>query len=141
MIQEFGQRGSKMMADEKATLPDGVSIEGFRPVAYYDKHMDCIRVLTHDRSVTEHRIDGFFTIHECNHRGPLDPQYVGFTIKGVRRMFKEVGLPLDRVYKLAELIDKLVRYQPGSMMSETLKLIYRDYAASGDLEVDLKDAA
>ena len=128
------------MADDTVTLPEDVSIETFRPVAYYDKHMDCIRVLTHDRSVTEHRIDGFFTVHECNHRGPLDPIYVGFTIKGVRHIFQEIGLPLEGVYKLADLIDRLVRYRPGSMMSETLKLIYRDYPASGDLEIDLQDA-
>ena len=130
-----------MMAKDTVTLPEGVSIEDFRPVAYYDKHMDSIRVFTHDRSVTEHRIDGIFTVHECNYRGPLDPVYVGFTIKGVRHLFNEVGLPLNRVYKLAELIDKLVRYKPGSMMSETLKLIYRDFQASGDLEIDLKEAA
>ena len=129
------------MAEDTVTLPEGVSMEAFTPVAYYDKHMDCIRVITQDRSVTEHRIDGFFTVHECNHRGPLDPHYAGFTIKGVRHLFQQIGLPLNRVYRLAELIDKLVHYQPGSMMSETLKLIFRDYEAAGDLEVDLKEAA
>src|SRR5437762_10744804 len=67
------------------------AIGKFVPTAYYDKHMDCIRVITHDRSVTEHRLDGFFTICECNNRGPLDPEYVGFVIKGVRHLFAEVG--------------------------------------------------
>ena len=79
--------------------------------------------------------------HECNHRTSLDPEYVGFTIKGVRSLLAEIGLPLDRVYKLADVIDRIVRHRPGSMMSETLKLIYRDYEATGDLEVDLKDVA
>ena len=136
------------MGNDNVALPKSASIQNFRPVAYYDKHMDCIRVLTHDRSVTEHRIGAFFTVHECNHREPHDPQYVGFTIKRVRYLFEQAGLSLDRVYKLAELIDILVRCQPGSvmsatleMMSETLKLIYPDYHAAGDLEVDLKDAA
>ncbi len=122
-------------------FPDGLKLGAFKPVAYYDKHMDCIRVMTHDRSVTEHRINRFFTVHECNHRGSHDPEYVGFTIKGVRHMFDKIGLPLDGVYKLAEVIDKLVRYQPGSTTSETLKLIFRDYQATGDLEIDLKEAA
>lgn len=129
------------MVNSAVTLPEDISIEEFRPVAYYDKHMDCIRVHTHDRSVTEHRIDGFFTIHECNHRGPHDPLYVGFTIKGVHHLFKQIGLPLDRVYKLADLIDRIVKYQPGSMMSETLKLIYQNYAATSNLEVDFREAA
>src|SRR2546430_2639276 len=96
---------------ESATLPEGFRFGNFVPVAYYDGHMDCIRVLTHDRSVTEHRLDGFFTVYECNNRGPFDPQYVGFTIKGVRHLFSQAGLPLDGVYKLAELIDRLVRHQ------------------------------
>jgi hypothetical protein len=123
-----------------AALPEGVEIRPFVPVAYYDKDMDCIRVYTHDRSMTEHRFNEFFTVHELNHRGPLDPQYGGFTIKGVRHIFAAAGLPLDRVYKLADLIDQLVRFRPGSVMSETLKLIYQGYGATGDLEVDLKAA-
>lgn len=113
----------------------------FAPVAYYDKHMDCIRVITHDRSATEHRLDGFLTIHECNHRSEFDPQYVGFTIKGVRHLFAQVGLPMDGVYKLVDLINRLVKHQPGSVMSETLKLVYKDYRAVDDLEIDMSDAA
>jgi hypothetical protein len=130
-----------MEMSETTMLPEGIKFGQFVPVAYYDRHMDCIRVITHDRSVTEHRLDGFFTIHECNNPGPFDPQYVGFTIKGVRHLFAEVGLPLDGVYKLADLINRLVRHSPGSTMSETLRLIYKDYAATSDLEVDFKDAA
>ena len=93
------------MAAEKKTisLPDGVALADFVPVAYYDRHMDCIRVLTHDRSVTEHRIDRLFTVYECNHRGAFDPEYVGFSIKGVRALFDEIGLPLGKVYRLADL--------------------------------------
>lgn len=129
------------MSDQAINLPQGTVLETFRPVAYFDKHMDCIRVLTHDRSVTEHRINEFYTLLEVNNRSAFDPQYVGFTIKGVRRMFKKVGLPLEGSSRLADLIDKLVKHQPGSVMSETLKLIFKDYASVGDLQVDLKNAA
>jgi hypothetical protein len=128
------------MSDNVA-LPEGTAFSRFAPIAYYDKHMDCIRVLTHDRSVTEHRLDGFFTLCECNNRGPLDPEYVGFVIKGVRHLFAQAGLPLEGVYKLAELIDRLVRHQPSSTMSRMLRLIYKDYSGAGDLEIDFKDAA
>jgi len=128
------------MSDNVA-LPEGTAFSRFVPIAYYDKHMDCIRVLTHDRSVTEHRLDGFFTLCECNNRSPLDPEYVGFVIKGVRHLFAQAGLPLEGVYKLAELIDRLVRHQPSSTMSRMLRLIYRDYSGAGDLEIDFKDAA
>jgi hypothetical protein len=122
-------------------LPEGVSLGTFRPVAYFDREMDCIRVLTHDRSVTEHRINEFYTVYECNHRGQFDPEYVGFTIKGVRHLFHEVGLPLDRVYKLVDIIDKLISYKPGSIMSVTLTLIFEQYKMAGDLNVDLTGAS
>lgn len=123
------------------SLPEGAKLERFRPIAYFDKHMDCIRVLTHDRSVTEHRIGGFLTVYECNHPSRFDPKYVGFTIKGVKCLFHDLGLPLDGVYKLAEIIDHIVRHRPGSAMSETLSLIYDGYQTAGDLEVDFKSAA
>lgn len=131
------------MAAEKKTisLPDGVALADFVPVAYYDRHMDCIRVLTHDRSVTEHRIDRLFTVYECNHRGAFDPEYVGFSIKGVRALFDEIGLPLGKVYRLADLIDRVVSHQPGSAMSELLRIIFKDYKSAGDLEINLADAA
>ena len=129
-------------ATENLTLPENVKLVTFSPVAYYDKHMDCIRVLTHDRSVTEHRIDDTFTVYECNHRNKrFDPEYVGFTIKGVRHLFNQVGLPLDRVYRLADLIQRLISHRHGSVMSELLRIIYRDYKATVDLEVDLSAAA
>ena len=133
----------EMAVETTATiaLPEGALLQQFRPMAYFDEHMDCIRVVTHDRSVTEHRINGYYTVHECNHRGPLDPEYVGFTIKGVKSLFREVGIPVDGVYKLADVIDRLVKFKPGSVMSQTLLLIFRDYRMTGDLLIDFKHAA
>lgn|GEM_PF-2288190 len=122
---------------EIVTLPAGAVISAFSPVAYYDKHMDCIRVLIKDRSVTEHRIDGMFTVFECNHRSPFDPEFVGFSIKGVRLLFAEMGLPLDGVYRLTDLIQQIVSYKPGSAMSTLLKVIFENYKDAGDLSVDL----
>jgi hypothetical protein len=122
-------------------LPNGACLEEFRPVAFFDKHMDCIRVVTHDRSVTEHRINEFYTLHEVNHPGPFDPQYVGFTIKGLRLLFAEIGLPLDRPYKLADVIDKIVKHRPGSVMSESLSLIFNQHRSTGDLSIELDAAA
>ena len=126
---------------ETVSLPEGMALAAFSPVAYYDKHMDCIRVLTHNRSVTEHRIDGMFTVYECNHRSKFDPEYVGFSIKGVRHLFSEIGLPLEGVYALADIIQRIITYKPVSGMSELLKLIFKDYQTAGDLKVDLKAAA
>jgi hypothetical protein len=125
---------------EAVSLPEGVEAGPFSPVAYYDKHMDCIRVLTHNRSVTEHRIDGSFTVFECNHRARFDPEYVGFSIKGVRLLFSEIGRPLEGVYALADIIQRIVSHRPGSAMAELLRIIFRQHESAGDLKVDLKAA-
>jgi hypothetical protein len=44
---------------------------------------------------------------------------------------------------LADLIDKIVRHQPGSAVAEMLNLVYQDpnYRATSDLEISFKDAA
>ncbi len=129
------------MDQDVGTLPERLEVKRFVPVAYYDKHMDCIRVVTHDRSVTEVRLDGFLTLHECNRPGAHDPQYVGFTIKGIHHLFETVGLSLDRVYRLADLIDQLVKYRPGSTMSAMLGLVYEKHNTMGDLSIDMRQAA
>ncbi len=126
---------------ETVALPAGAALAAFTPVAYYDKHMDVIRVLVANRSVTENRIDPMFTVFECNHRGPFDPEYVGFAIKGVRHLFNEIGVPLEGVYRLTDLIQKVVTHRPGSAMSELLKMIFKDYQNVGDLRIDMDKAA
>lgn len=121
-----------------------LSIKPFSPVAYYDKHLDCIRVKTHDRSVTEHRIDGFITLNECNRRGQFDPEYVGFTIKGVHHLFKQIGLEIEGVYKLTDLLGKIVRLRPSTTMAEASRFILSTYEKDdslNELEVRMSDAA
>jgi len=97
--------------------------------------------MTLDRSVTEHRINEYITVCECNHRTKFDPEYVGFVIKGVHYLFEKAGIPLDGVYKLADVIDKIVTHKPGSTVSVLINIIFRDYQTTGDLEVNFAEAA
>lgn len=115
----------------------GMKIPDFQPVAYFDKHMDCIRVLTHDRSVCEVRINETFTLHRCNHRTETDPKYVGFTIKGVRRLFAEIGLPPEGVYRLADIVDRIVKHMPGSAVAAITDLIFDQYRIVGDFRINM----
>jgi hypothetical protein len=101
-------------------LPEGVVLRPFQPVAYYDGYMDCIRVQILDRSITEVRVDDSLTLYRTNHPAPFDPQHVGFSIKGVKHLFRELGLPLDGVLRLTELIDALVKRMPGTVLSKIL---------------------
>lgn len=112
--------------------------EEFHPFAYYDKHMDCIRVQVKDCSVTEDRLSSIFTVMKANH-DDID-EYIGFSIKGVRYLFERVGLPKIGVIKLAQIIDAIVKKYPDGVV----KLINEKFAyllKDDRLEISLDLAA
>lgn len=89
----------------------------FKPVAYFDEQLDCVRVIIRDCSVTEVRINEYLTIAEDNYpQNPAD-RYVGFTVKGVRHFIRaktqkgqtqsvEIGAVLEQMLaELPKLID------------------------------------
>lgn len=84
----------------------------FRPFAYYDKHLDCIRVQLLDCSFKEERKHKIITVLSANHTE--QNTFAGFNIKGVRFVFEQMKLPATGVYKLTDLIDKLVKYFPDA---------------------------
>ncbi|CAG0973097.1 hypothetical protein ARNL5_01854 [Anaerolineae bacterium] len=84
----------------------------FSPVAYYDKHMDCIRVQLFDCSFTEERMNKFITVLHANHH-EID-KFAGFNIKGIRYLFEQLGLPVSGVHKLTNIVDLLVKHYPDS---------------------------
>lgn len=122
-------------------LPQGEGVSDFKPVAYYDKHMDCIRVVTHDRSVTEVRVDDHFTLHRSNGSDPFGPKFVGFTMKGVAHVFDEVGLPRDRALRVAQIVDAIVKHSPGSSMAALAELVFSNNESSANLVVDFAEAS
>jgi hypothetical protein len=125
------------MADDlTAGFYGNLSLGAFAPQAFFDKHMDCIRVTTLDRSVTEVRLSDMFSIHRCNHRGRFDPEYVGFTIKGVQHMFVDLELPVTGAIKLTKLFDALVKRRPGGVAT-MIEFILQHHNVASDLVVDM----
>ena len=122
------------------TLPDGAVLNKFQPYASYDKHMDCIRVHTHDRSVTELRVSDVFTVFENNSEGQFEPEFVGMAINGVRKLFSEIGLDIHGAYRLADVIDAIVKHAPGSISTQS-RLIFNTLRSAGDLHLELDYAA
>lgn len=133
-------RENQVALQDQAQNLDGLKVNDFQPVAFFDKHMDCIRVITHDRSVTEVRLDQTFTLHLCNRPSEGDPQYIGFTIKGIRHLFAEIGLPQEGVYRLADIFDKMAKYQPGSTMAALAYMISAQYQQFRDAHVSFDEA-
>lgn len=99
-------------------LPDFMAnhLEEFRPFAFYDKHLDCIRVQIRDCSVLEERKNKIFTVLIANHSG--SGALVGFNIKGVRHLFEQLGLERGAVYKLVDLMNMIVRLYPEQSVKE-----------------------
>lgn len=89
----------------------------FKPFAYFDKHMDCIRVLIQDVSVTEERLSKFFTIAKPNN-SPFSGYRVGFTIKGVAHLFNRAGIPLSGVKSLVDILDEIVKELPHAAVKQ-----------------------
>ncbi len=83
-------------------------LQEFEPYAYFDKHMDCIRVKLADCSVTERRMNRIFTMLVPNDSAMGD-KAVGVTIKGVAHLFDRCGLPMVGIVSLASIIDAIVK--------------------------------
>lgn len=106
----------------------------FVPFAYYDKHMDCIRVQIRDCSFKEERKNKIITVLKANHIGQDKP--IGFNIKGVRYVFEEIGLPLSGVHKLADLIDRMAKWFPDLAINQ-VKDDFRPILQKQNLSVEL----
>jgi len=110
----------------------------FRPIAYYDKHLDCIRVQLKDCSFTEKRLNRYWTVLEENHGA--SNSLAGFNIKGVHYLAKELGFSTTGVMKLTDLIDKIVRQYPDSS-AQIIEEYFTYELRQVDLEVDFQQAA
>ena len=95
-------------------------LQPFQPVAYFDKHMDCVRVLIQDVSVTEERLNEYFTVARANH-GLNAGSNVGFTIKGIALLFVQIGLPLKGVHDLVAILDGIVKAIPHTAVKRVLE--------------------
>lgn len=121
----------------------------FEPIAYYDKHLDAIRVQIMDCSIWEERLDRIMTIyHANNHLNPNGvDDIVGFAIKGVRYLLIDLGINAsDGPIRLASLLDAVAKRYP----SKSTRLIVEYYRSLGfktpnqEVEIDLvreRDAA
>lgn len=88
----------------------------FRPCAWFDERLDCIRVVATDCSVLEKRLSDRLTVLEDNY----DPTIiVGFTIKGARHFCNANGLSLAASIKMTDVLDAII----ASLPEESIKII------------------
>ena len=123
------------VTDAIITLPGGIVIQKFVPVAFYESYMDCIRVMTADRSITEERINDELTLYRTNHASPFDPMHCGFCLKGIRHILDELGMAPGVELKLAQIIDAIVKANPQS----TVARILREFRGNDNIVVYWED--
>ena len=97
----------------------------FRPCAYFDEPLDCIRVLIRDCSSTEKRVDGLLTVIEDNYPSDQSKKYVGFTIKGARHFCQRNAIPLDAPVEITKILDVILASAPQPAVRWVVELLAR----------------
>lgn len=107
-------------------------MQPFRPLAYYDKHLDCIRIQIKDCSFTEVRVNKILALWYENHT-PQAKAVVGFTIKGVKHLFVTLGLPKSGPVMVARILDEILQQYP----EQTIKQAIQDIRCAFKNKLDL----
>jgi len=112
----------------------------FEPIAYYDKHLDAIRVQTLDCSIWEQRLDRIMTVYRANYH--LNPNgiddIVGFSIKGVRFLLKELGInENDGPIRLAKLLDAIAKLYPSQSTRIAIDYYTSNFCRGQDQEITI----
>lgn len=115
-------------------------VSEFKPFAYYDRGLDCVRVIIRDCSFCEVRISEYFTLLEVNQTEDDQPNFVGFTIKGIGHAFKKSGVPLDGIKTVTEVLKILVEAEPNAVV-DFVVTTFGAVIEEDDLKIDFADAA
>lgn len=118
------KRSDQLEIFVKEAFSEGQGVE-FRPCAFFDDRLDCIRIITRDCSVLEERIDGRLTILLDNYAEPGPKQYIGFTVKGARHFCQQYGFALDTPIRMGKLLDALLASSPDILVRCFIELVVK----------------
>lgn len=127
---------TQVITDALAGAAQGM--KPFRPVAYYDEHMDVIYVEWRNCSLLESRVNGWLTILRDNHPEEKQPPCVGVAIKGVRHLFNEIGWSESGVYRVVDFINKILEKHRGDLSERDLREVHGclDFVRNSELSVN-----
>lgn len=127
----------------QALVREALSSESlaFRPCAFFDDRLDCIRVVARDCSVYEERINDRVTVLVDNYYDrPGRKKYVGFTIKGARHFCQEHGLHMGASIKMTELLNAVLASSPEPVVMMFVDLIARPLVEDENIQaVDIPE--
>lgn len=117
-----------------------VGASDFKPFAYYDKHLDAIRVQILDCSHWEARMSKFITVCYASHglvKAGGNEQIVGFVVKGISHLLDRLSLPTSGAVKLASLLNALVAEFPSESTKLALET-FQSWPAPKPVEVQVE---
>jgi hypothetical protein len=128
-----------MTSEEQITVLVNMAFAGtsgsFRPCAFFDDRLDCIRVIAKDCSVMETRISEYITVLEDNYAEESDSTpYVGFTIKGARHFCAENGLSLNAPIQVSALLNAILKSFPDTFVEVFVNGIARPLVKTERIE-------
>ena len=114
---------SNHIAEQIVTVLQKNGLNAFEPVAYYDKHTDCIRVELRDTSFTEERLNEHITFLEDNYPGQNRSAVAGIMFKGVTHFFTKNNLPLEGVIYVTTILNEMVKTYPELAHERICKMV------------------
>ena len=111
------------ISEQIAKTVGSEGLKPFEPVAYYDKHMDCIRIELRDCSFTEERHNEHITFLEDNYPTHGRNAVAGIMIKGVKHLFTTLELPMDGIVYVTTILDKVVKQYPELAEERIWKMV------------------
>ena len=110
----------------------------FRPCAFFDEPLDCIRVIARDCSFTEIRVSDLLTVLADNYYpesgGRGKGKYMGFTIKGAKHICEQNQIKFTVAVRLTELLDAILSTSPELAVRIAVDCIARPLVE--DQEID-----
>ncbi len=107
----------------------------FRPCAFFDERLDCIRVIARDCSVVEERVNDRVTVLiDSYFPQPGRKRYVGFTIKGATHFCKQHGWDTVRSIGMAEFLDALLASSPEIVVQWFIDIVAKPLVQEEKIE-------
>jgi hypothetical protein len=115
---------------------------GFRPCAFFDDRLDCIRVITKDCSVLEERINDRVTILLDLYSFQGNKECVGFTLKGAYHLCQQHGWDPSRPIKMSEFLDAILASVPEKAVKVFIEYVAKPLVKNKNIdEVEVSDGS
>jgi hypothetical protein len=122
------EQGRMNMNEMRRLIVEDIPKEGgsFRPCAFFDSRLDCIRVVTKDCSIVEERLSDRVTMLLNNYDPtPGRRECVGFTLKGARHLCQQHSLDMKSPILLSDLLDKMLLSFPEQVVQVFIGLVVK----------------